>query len=69
MATLCDVTEVSMRTVKRLKDMGVEIEVNLIAYADDVLAIVVGRSKDDLQMGIDVVMDEFEQYFSSALRA
>ena len=69
MATLCDVTEVSMRTVKRLKDMGVEIEVNLISYADDVLAIVVGRSKDDLQMGIDVVMDEFEQYFSSALRA
>ena len=69
MATLCDVTEVSMRTVKRLKDMGVEIEVNLIAYADDILAIVVGRSKDDLQMGIDVVMDEFEQYFSSALRA
>ena len=59
-ATLCDVTEVSMRTVKRLKDMGVEIEVNLITYADDVLAIIVGRSEDDLEMGIDMVMDEFE---------
>ena len=65
-ATLCDVTVVSTRTVKRLKDMGVEIEVNLIAYADDVSAIVVGGSEDDLQLGIDVVMDEFEQYFSAA---
>ena len=60
MATLCDVTKVLMRTVKRLKDMGVEIEVNLITYADDVLAIIVGRSEDDLEMGIDMVMDEFE---------
>ena len=36
------------------------------AYADDISAVVVVDTEQELQVGVYVMMTEFEEYFSSA---
>ena len=43
-----------------------ELEVYIIAYADDVSALLVGDSEAVLQRGVDIISTEFLEYFSAA---
>lgn len=66
-ATLCDVTVLSERAKNILQiDHEMDVEVHLIAYADDISAVLVADTERELQTGVDVMMTEFEEYFSSA---
>ena len=41
----------------------VNIDIHLITYVDDVSCIIIVDLEADLQVGIDVMLDQFEQYF------
>ena len=63
---LLDVTITAKRAMEAVgRDHGVEVWIHLIAYADDVSAIVIGDTEAELQLGIDAMMKEFLDYFSS----
>ena len=65
-ATLCDVTVVASRAMDRLgRDFAIDVMISIIAYADDVLAIVVADSEAKVQIAVDIIMSEFVAYFSS----
>ena len=66
-ATLCDVSVVSARAIDRLgRDHAIDVFIHLIAYADDVSAIIVADSEAEIQLAVDILMEEFVSYFSSA---
>ena len=64
--TLCDITVLANRGMRRCAELGLDIEVFLIGYADDVSALVIGDNEDEVQTGIDIMEEEFAEYFSSA---
>ena len=64
-STLCDVTIVAKRAMERLKsDHNFDTMVHLIAYADDVSALVIGQTEAEIQKAVDILMEEFFSYFS-----
>ena len=66
-ATLCDVSVVAERSMTRLgRDYGLDVLIRLIAYADDISAVVIGDTEAEVQLAVEVVMEEFLEYFSSA---
>ena len=62
---LCDVTVVADRARVRLEAAGVDVAIALIGYADDVSALVDAKTEPEIQMGVDVLMEEFVAYFSA----
>ena len=64
--TLWNVMEVTKHANKIFKDEGLGVEVHLIGYADDVNALLVAHTEAVLQMGIDIMSEEFVAYFSCA---
>ena len=66
-ATLCDVTIATKKAMEILiHDHNFDTMVHLIAYADDVSALVIGQTKAEIQKAVDILMEEFLSYFSSA---
>ena len=64
--TLCDIEILGNHGMRRAAENDLDLDVFLIGYADDVSSLVIGDSEEDVQAGIDIMDDEFEQYFSSA---
>ena len=67
MVTLCDVTVVAERVMDKLGwDYAFDVFITLIAYADDISAVIVCDTEAEIQTAVDLLMDEFLQYFFSA---
>ena len=65
MATLCNVSVVSSSAMDRLgHDHAIDVLIHLIAYADDISAVIVADSEAEIQLA--VLMEESVSYFSSA---
>ena len=47
-------------------DYAFDVFITLIAYADDISAVIVGDTEAEIQTAVDLLMDEFLQYFFSA---
>ena len=66
-ATLLDMTVPAKRVVRKIFTMhGVTLAIYIIAYADDVSALVVADTESEIQIGVTEMMKEFGEYFSSA---
>ena len=61
---LCDMTVVADRARVRLEAAGVDVVIALIGYADNVSALVDAKMEAKIQMGVDVLIEEFVRYFS-----
>ena len=61
MATLLDLTITAKRALEAVgRDDGVEVRIYLIAYADNVSAIIIRYTEAEPQLGIDAMMKEYE---------
>ena len=66
-ATLCDVTVLTNRALHRLgRDHAIDVYIHIIAYADDISAFIVADSEAEIQLAVNVLMDEFFDYFTAA---
>ena len=49
-----------------VRAQGADVDINLMAYADDVLNLVVEENEDNWQAGINMMMEVFKKHFSAA---
>ena len=54
------------RAMRRLEARGIMVKIFLLEYADDISALLVADNDEMIQMGVNEISPELENYFSSA---
>ena len=62
---LIDIDQVGVLTKAKCAEVGVEVEVKGVEFADDCTGILICKTEEDLQIAVNVMIEEYQTYFES----
>ena len=62
---LIDIEQVAVLTKSKCKEVGVEVEVSGVEFADDCTGVLICRTEEDLQSAVNVMIEVYQTYFES----